>query len=185
MRAKIKKVHFLALGTGYAEDASWAHLLLAHHIGFTCVQDALINVNSALIALISGEIQAGIEHRGLMRKWALEEGRRPDPIYIPPSPESLVEDTLTEIIHGNYQDHGDFWEVMSQGDWLVGGAWVNASVAKHGICFIDRAPQLVNSAPLWSRPGTPEEVWERSVVKSYMNLPKGVKVYKHELKGRK
>lgn len=51
-----KKVKALALGTGYAESASWSQLFLYHEKGFDSIQEALMSVREALIDLNTEEL---------------------------------------------------------------------------------------------------------------------------------
>ncbi len=178
----IKKVYSLALGTGYAEDASWSNMIIVHRRGFNCIQDALVNLNELVIRLCADEIVQSCEHKEMMNRWAADAGNPPKyPVVDVPRPEELVEETVREIIHGTFQDHGDFWELLGD-EWASGSLWTSASVARHGMCFIDRAPELIAAAPSWGDTKVIQDgdLWR---VETYMyNRPKGVKCFRSQVR---
>lgn len=85
------KVRALALGTGFAEDASWSNLLLIHVHGFDTVQEALESVARAIESYLYNE------------KLNLD-----------------VDTVLFEVIRGDYQDHGWLWEYFAHEGWDSG-----------------------------------------------------------------
>ena len=117
------KCRGLALGTGYAEDASWSQLILVHPKGFKTVQDALIDVKAAFEEIVD------------------EAGIRIDDIE-----DLSVEEVVRTVIRGDYQDYGDLWEKLTDRGWLVGMQWNYDKMDSVKFVGVDRADQLIADA---------------------------------------
>lgn len=118
--SEIKKVHVLSLGTGYAETASWAQVFIANVKGFDTVQHALARLGHIFVEAIEEEIG--------------------------PNREIFLSKEIKNLIHGNFQYLGGFWEMASNDGWYVGNAWwhcIEPLIVKHGVCVIDNANNLI------------------------------------------
>lgn len=155
------KVRTLSLGTGYAEDSSWAQLILVHPKGFKTVQEALCSVYDALEAML------------------LEDDHfYPEQVNKDLTMSERVEEALHTIIHGSFQDHGSFWEHISQRFWLAGLAWTSVDATKYPIVGVNNAPQMVVAAKTGHLvEGTVIEFQDGWATSSYFEIPKGVKLF--------
>lgn len=150
------KVQALALGTGYAESSSWSQLFLYHEEGFDSVQEAVIDIREALLELIKIEqtdarrsVESIKKSRG---KDAEDIGRRyiqDMEDFLAATPEEALEPVMYEIIHGTFQDHGEFWEVMSDRGWSVGNAWTCKVMNTLPTVCIDNADIAVVECVTW------------------------------------
>lgn len=174
------KVRNLALNTGYAESSSWSQLFLTHPKGFDSVQEALINIRQALLEMIKQEqedARCSVESIRKMRKPDADpkdfSGRYLADMddFLAATPEEAVEPTLHDIIHGTFQDHGDFWEFMAQRGWLVGNAWNTPYLGKYPTVLVDSAPEAVAECENWD-----------SEFRLFEQVPKGIRLLK---KGKK
>lgn len=144
------RVHALALGTGYVETASWSHMILVHQKGFDTVQEALESLRALTVKYLAQEFQYERESVERSRKWDAENGKRTskDPIE-EENPEEYVSDCWNTIIHGTLQDHGDMWEAIAGAGWLSGPAWIEQHIRKHGLCWLEKAPELIQECVSW------------------------------------
>lgn len=182
-RVDMKKVHSLALGTGYAETASWSHLLLYHPAGFDCIQDALVSIHNALKTLIHEETQDHNKYVDMMNRWAVQAGESPTREHSTEPYMGLLEGVLETIIHGSFQDYSNFWEILNNIGWECGSSWLREKLGKHPTVFIDTAPQIVLAAIAWEDQKMEDynELW---YAKEHLNTPKGIKTFRYEVKKR-
>lgn len=150
------KVQALALGTGYAESASWSQLFLYHETGFDSVQEAMMDIREALIGMIKQE-QEDAKHSiaSIRRIRGSKEVPYTDSYiqgcedFIAATPEEALEPVLHEIIHGTYQDHGEFWEWMAGRGWDIGNAWSGEHMNTCPTVCVDSAPEAVVECVNW------------------------------------
>lgn len=126
-RAKLpSKIHALMLGTGYVESASWSKLLLIHQEGFDSLFDAFKSIRECLISSIGYNCQ--------YQKKEMPEGQ--DLIF-------EIQDSLRDIIHGDLQIGGEFWEAMDCEGWEFPG-FIPRNISKFQWLLVDCAPELIS-----------------------------------------
>lgn len=191
-RKKIKKVHVLGLGTGYVETASWSTMLLQHKKGFKCVQDALENLRALTLIYCEGLALEQSKDRDRKRVRAEARGERFDG-YELLKPECMIEEVWHDIIHGTLQDHGDIWELLQMQGWDACAAWVGPTAAKHGICWIEKSPEMIAESMSWGDEKPTD--WKRNTDGTHVDpnalyyaqshihhIPMGVKRFRSEVK---
>jgi hypothetical protein len=129
------KVHTLALGTGYAEDASWASLLLTHEDGFDTVQDALINLRQHFLQhLLDHQGYGGAKvHINCATCKCSVEGPTDDDIEI----------FVHDFIHGDLQFGSEMYERLTDDVWHTIGM---SGFDPKNMVLLDRSPQLIGHA---------------------------------------
>lgn len=167
------KARAFLLGTGYAESSSYSQLILIHPKGFDSVQEAMIDIRHALIDMIKQEQEDDKRSAELIKK--MRGDNKGDPYanaylesvegFLAQKPEDLVETVLHDIIHGDFQVHGEFWEFMSGRGWLVGNAWFMDYINKYPFIMVDRAPEAVAEC----------EKWDEGY-RLFEDVPKGIKL---------
>ncbi len=89
-----------------------------------------------------------------------------------------VEESLHTIIHGDFQDYGDFWEFISNRGWLLGLAWTGEQGNRYAVVGVNNAPQMVVAAKVGSNvEGTVIEFQDMWATSSYFELPKNIKLF--------
>lgn len=119
------KVKALALGTGYAESASWAQLVVYHPKGFDSVQEALEDIRLAVVQTYNTESRT----------------------FANSKPVSILDITyiVRSIVLGTLQDYGSFWEALEDRGWQP-YAWDQIRKNRTHILDVNNAEELIAQA---------------------------------------